>query len=96
MTPEIKAAVEKLTTSYGDVTREAKSYANLDAEAVRDAFLQSVPGTAEQYVLSLLAQNNPVGTMTATVIKGKSKAKLIKDIIEPSSIINEYADSPAE
>lgn len=98
MTTEIKAIVDKLVASYGDVKREAKSYTNLNAQEVRDAFLKSDPESVEHYVLALLHDANPVGTMTATVInKGnKSKAMLINDVVLPDSVINENANSPAE
>lgn len=96
MKPEVKAAVDKLIASYGDVKREAKAI-KLDPVDVRDAFLQSVVGTVEHYVLALLHDNNPVGKMTATVIGGKkSKAMLMNDVMLPDSVINENADSPAE
>jgi hypothetical protein len=97
MKPEVKAAVDKLIASYGDVKREAKAI-QLDPVDVRDALLQSVVGTVEHYVLALLHDNNPVGTMTATVInKGKkSKAMLMNDVMLPDSVIEENADSPAE
>jgi hypothetical protein len=97
MKPEVQAAVDKLIASYGDVKREAKAI-QLDANDVREEFLKSMPGTVEHYVLALLHDNNPVGTMTATVInKGKkSKAMLINDVVLPDSVIEENADSPAE
>ena len=33
--------------------------------------------------------------ITATVIKGKSTAKVIRDVIEPKSVINESGDTIA-
>ena len=89
MKPEVQAAVDKLIASYGDVKREAKAI-QLDANDVREAFLKSMPGTVEHYVLALLHDNNPVGTMTATVINGKkSKAMLVNDVVLPDSVIED-------
>ena len=96
MKPEIKSAVEKLIASYGDVKREAKSM-QLDPMAVRDAFLQSTPGTVEHYVLALLHDSNPVGKITPTVVGSKkSKTILVNDVVLPDSVINENANSTAE
>lgn len=99
MKPEIQAAVDKLKASYGDVKREALSY-SFEAADVLDAFLKSKIGSVEHYILGLLRDNHPSPTITATVIKGKSTAKIVKDVVEPKSVINEsgdtIADSPAE
>lgn len=95
MKPEIQTAVDKLKASYGDVKREALSY-SFDANDVLDAFLKSDVGSVEHYILGLLRDNHPSPTITATVIKGKSTAKLICDVVEPKSVINESGDTIAD
>lgn len=96
MKPEVQAAVDRLVASYGDVKREAKAV-QLDPNDVREAFLKSMPGTVEHYVLALLHDNNPVGTMTSNVIASKkTKPMLVNDVVLPDSVIDENADSPAE
>jgi hypothetical protein len=99
MKPEIKTAVDRLKASYGDVKREVLSY-SFDSADVLEAFLKSEVGTVEHYILGLLRDNHPSPTITATVIKGKSTAKVVRDVVSPKSVINEsgetIADSPAE
>ena len=95
MKPEIQAAVDRLKASYGDVKREALSY-SFDANDVLDAFLKAESGTVEQYILGLLRDNHPSPTITATIIKNKPTVKIVRDVVEPKSVINESGDTIAD
>jgi hypothetical protein len=90
MNAELKAAVETLKASYGDIDREAATYGNLNPLDIQKALQAAQVDTADFVVLALLANHFPAG---------KVKQMVVNDVVLPTSVINEsvpVADSTAE
>ena len=90
MNAELKAAVETLKASYGDIDREAATYGNLNPLDIQKALQAAQVDTADFVVLALLANHFPAG---------KAKQMIVNDVVLPTSVINEsvpVADSTAE
>jgi hypothetical protein len=80
MNAELKAAVDTLKSSYGDIDREAATYGNLNPTDIDVELQKAKPDTAEFVVLSILASKFPVV---------KNATKVIHDVVTPTSIIND-------
>lgn len=80
MNAELKAVVDTLKASYGDIDREAATYSNLNPADIDAEFKKASPDTAEFVVLALLASKFPVG---------KGATKVVQDVVKPTSVIND-------
>ena len=90
MNADLKAAVDTLKASYGDIDREAATYGNLNPADIQKALQVAQTDTADFVVLALLANHFPAVKQTQ---------KIINDVVLPTSVINEsasVADSTAE
>ena len=86
----VEEAVNFLRSSYGNITQAAKTW-DLNAAEVHAALAECPTNTAEHYVLSLLAQINPMPEPTK-----QKKQKKITDVVEDVIVIEEDANSPIE
>ena len=77
MDAKVKEAVDYLVSTYSSVTEAARSW-TLNPTDVQAALKDATPDTAEYYVLTLLAQANPV-SITATTKDKKSTAAVNAD-----------------
>jgi len=80
MNAELKAAVDTLKASYGDIDREAATYSHLNPADIDAEFQKAKIDTAEFVVLAILASKFPVG---------KSTTKVVHDVVTPTSVIND-------
>ena len=67
ITPSVAQALNFLVKSYGNVRQASKSW-QLNPQEVQDALKDVEKGTAEHYVLSLLADANPMPVVNKKVI----------------------------
>lgn len=69
MDKKVKEAITVLSKSYGDVPAAASLW-SLSPADVQQALFETKPDTVEHYILTLLAQSNPV-------VQTKTKAESI-------------------
>lgn len=72
MEKRVKEAVTVLAKSYGSVTAAASLW-NLSPADVQQALLEVAPESVEHYILTLLAESNPI------INAPKVKAEVIAD-----------------
>lgn len=77
-TPQVQEAIDFLIKSYGNVKQAAKSW-QLNPQEVLDALNDAERGSAEHYVLTLLAEANPVTYEPKKVIPIAKDTKATKD-----------------
>ena len=68
MKQQVQDAVDFLSATFSDVSAAAKTW-QLNAKDVQDALKEAEPGTAEYYVLTLLAQSNPIEGFKPPVVE---------------------------
>lgn len=79
---ELKDAVSKLIGSYGDIRREGSTMV-VDAYEAKEALENAPKGSAEELVLQILVNANPIPEVLEIEIKkAKKKASKIEEEVE--------------
>lgn len=86
----VEQAVNFLRSSYGNITQSAKSW-DLNPFEVHEALNACSPNTAEHYVLTLLANLNPLPEAPKP-----KKQKKITDVIDAIIVVDEDANCTYE
>lgn len=84
---KVEDAVKFLKSTYGNLETSANSW-NLNPVEVHEALSNATTGTAEHYVLTLLAKVNPLKGEIPEVVKPKKKPKIV-DVINTDNVITD-------
>jgi len=83
MKQQVQDAVDFLVETFSDVSAAAKTW-QLNAWDVQDALKEAEPETAEYYVLTLLAQSNPIEGFKPPVVEPiePEKVETVENTVE--------------